>query len=125
MNLESEITVFTDSYLETLFWSEIQDTGEPMDDDYGPEDLAPEALAEIKQDCRSFVESNQALFARLPAEYDDMYNRAGHDFALTRNGHGAGFWDRGLGTLGDELTDACDGYGSQNLYVGDDGRVYV
>jgi hypothetical protein len=28
----------------------------------------------------------------------------GHDFYLTREGHGAGFWDRGLGELGDYLT---------------------
>jgi hypothetical protein len=37
---------------------------------------------------------------------------AGHDFWLTRNGHGCGFWDRGLDALGDRLTEACKPYGS-------------
>ena len=40
---------------------------------------------------------------------------AGHDFAFTRNGHGAGFWDRGLGEMGDMLTEECKPYGSHNV----------
>jgi hypothetical protein len=35
----------------------------------------------------------------------------GHDFWLTRNRHGAGFWDRGLGERGQYLTDASHPYG--------------
>ena len=42
---------------------------------------------------------------------------AGHDFALTRNGHGAGFWDRGLGEMGDMLTDECKPYGEHNVIL--------
>lgn len=37
---------------------------------------------------------------------------AGHDLWLTRSGHGTGFWDRGLGELGDRLTEAAKSYGS-------------
>jgi hypothetical protein len=50
--------------------------------------------------------------------------RAGHDFWLTRNGHGAGFWDRGLGTLGNRLSAAAKVYSGCDLFVGDDARVY-
>lgn len=42
---------------------------------------------------------------------------AGHDFALTRNGHGAGFWDRGLGEIGDMLTEECKPYGEHSVYI--------
>lgn len=42
---------------------------------------------------------------------------AGHDFALTRNGHGAGFWDRGLGEMGDMLTEECKPYGSHSVIL--------
>ena len=42
---------------------------------------------------------------------------AGHDFALTRNGHGTGFWDRGLGAIGDMLTEECEPYGSHNVTI--------
>jgi hypothetical protein len=48
--------------------------------------------------------------------------QTGHDFVLTANGHGAGFWDRGYDknadenrpgrTVGRALSDACTPYGS-------------
>lgn len=34
----------------------------------------------------------------------------GHDIILTANHHGTGFWDRGLGTAGEALTDAAHDY---------------
>lgn len=42
---------------------------------------------------------------------------AGRDFALTRNRHGAGFWDRGLGEIGDMLTAESEAYGSHSVYI--------
>ena len=50
-------------------------------------------------------------------EYWNRAVLAGHDFALTRNGHGAGFWDRGLGETGDMLTDECKPYGEHNVIL--------
>ena len=46
----------------------------------------------------------------------------GHDFWLTAQGHGAGFWDRGYKN-GDKLTEACKSLCSEHLYVfiNDDG----
>jgi len=62
-------------------------------------------------------------------EYDPSegtpWHYLGHDFALTRNRHGAGFWDLGLGELGDRLTEAANVYGSVDVYLGDDDQVYV
>ena len=51
---------------------------------------------------------------------DENWTRAelaGHDFALTRNGHGAGFWDSGLGEIGYMLTDACKPYGEHRVII--------
>lgn len=50
--------------------------------------------------------------------------QVGHDFYLTRNCHGAGFWDRGNGKMGDELTELAHPYGGFELYLGDDGLLY-
>ena len=51
---------------------------------------------------------------------------AGHDFWLTRCGHGCGFWDGDWpDDLGEELTEACKDMGQCDLYVGDDGKVYL
>ena len=49
----------------------------------------------------------------------------GHDLWLTRNRHGAGFWDRGLGEIGDKLTELAHSYGGVTLYIGDDGKIYA
>lgn len=51
-------------------------------------------------------------------------SQVGHDFWLTRNGHGAGFWDRGYGPLGNRLTETCKSCGSRDLYLDDNGEVY-
>ena len=56
---------------------------------------------------------------------DTPWAWAGHDFALTRNGHGAGFWDRGLGDLGDRLADAARVYGEASLWPDEVGKLYA
>jgi hypothetical protein len=119
---------FTQAYLEAMFWAETDNSrdngGDPMEDNYSPEDLAPEARAEIEKDCAAFYDAPWSeLWADCEKGYGD--EQAGHDFYLTRNHHGAGFWDRGLGEVGDRLTEACKPYGTQGLYVGDDGKVYT
>ena len=49
----------------------------------------------------------------------------GHDLWLTRNGHGAGYWDRGLGALGERLSSAARSLGEVSSYVTDDGQVDI
>ena len=115
---------FTTAYVECALWSSTDESdpetgGDPMDDNYDVSDIAPATLVEMKADCKDFQEANAADLANIDP------SQAGHDFWLTRCGHGAGFWDRGNGTLGDRLADAARVYGSVDLYVGDDGRIYA
>jgi hypothetical protein len=111
---------FFDAYVTCALWSSTQDNGDPLDDDFGPEDIAQETLSKMRADCEDFSAANAELLAQAG---DDSQN--GHDFWLTRNGHGAGFWDRGYAeSIGNALTDAADAYGGCDLYVGDDGRIY-
>lgn len=114
-----DLKTFINAYIEAALWSSTGDEGEPLDDEYGPDDLAPGTLAQMREDCEDFYEANEA---DIESWADDA--QAGHDFWLTRNHHGAGFWDRGRGALGDRLTDAAQVYGSVDLYVGDDGKIY-
>lgn len=48
----------------------------------------------------------------------------GRDLWLTRNGHGAGYWDRGR-PYGDELSDIAKGMGESYAIVGDDLMAYL
>lgn len=112
---------FLDAYIECALWSSTKgdDVGTPLDDTYGVHDLAEETLADMREDCKQFQADNESLLSDL----DD--SQAGHDFWLTRNHHGAGFWDRGLGEAGTKLTDAAHAWGSSDLYVGDDNKLYL
>jgi hypothetical protein len=129
------------AYIDSMLWSESCNGSAPLDVcnhlgkrgedagdcdqsleylNYGESDLSGEAYKEIRQDVADFVTAN----------YDDLFgiiaaDQAGHDFLLTRNGHGAGFWDRGNGDLGDRLADAARVYGTQGAYVGDDELIHV
>jgi hypothetical protein len=87
-------------------------------------DLSPDALARCVEDCREFQEANAELLAKAceVAGYD--MERAGNDYWLTRNGHGAGFWDRGLGDVGDKLSDAAR-YSTVDVCLGDDNMVHT
>lgn len=121
---------FVESYIECALWSSVDDAGNPLDDTYGPEDLAPETIDAMRADCAGFYQEVRPILARLMI----LDSQAGHDFWLTRNRHGAGFWDRGHGAgfwdrghpepESAQLTDAARRYGSCDLYIGDDGKIY-
>jgi hypothetical protein len=114
---------FTQAYVTAALWASMDDEGEPLDAKYGVDDIAPQTLDWMKNDCEDFQMRQAEL---LDAAYKRRYTseQAGHDFWLTRNHHGAGFWDRGLGHTGDELTEAAHKYGSVDLYV-HDGKIYA
>lgn len=115
----SNFDEFLNGYLVCALWSSVSwETEQPLDDDYSIEDISPETMAEMKSDCKDFVKSNIELLAELNP------SQCGHDFWLTRNGHGAGFWDRGYGELGEVLSTQSKIYGSVDLYVGDDNLIY-
>lgn len=117
-----KLDAFTRSYIVTMLWSTTDEStpegGEPMDANYSGADVAPIALVQIVADCEAFQKE-------CSDHYDDS-EQAGHDFWLTRNGHGAGFWD------GDYpepeasiLTAASKRFGELYPYVGDDGLIYT
>ncbi|MBP8231756.1 MAG: hypothetical protein KAY22_05580 [Rhizorhabdus sp.] len=106
------------AYIGCALWASTDDSGEPLDAAYDAADLAPKTLERMREACEGFRNANAALLADWPL------TQAGHDFWLTRNRHGAGFWDRDWPN-GDALTAAAHAYGEQDLYVGDDGRLYL
>jgi hypothetical protein len=115
---------FAKAYVVAALWSS-HDDGEPLDDEHTIEDIASPTLEQMAADCARFQRDNAEL---LDAAYDTGgyggEEQAGHDFWLTRNGHGAGFWDRGLGDLGKRLSDVARRYGDFDLYIGDDKMIH-
>ena len=117
------------AYLDSLLWSSgmvwvgsvdivsVTDVAIPEGDLWG------EFLRLLTSECGS--DAREDLTAMLADADDDEVLSAdaeayiaartvgdfAHDFALTRNRHGAGFWDRGLGDIGARLTEAAHAYG--------------
>ena len=118
------------AYVGAALWSSTDDDGEPMDAGRDISDIAPDTLAGMRDDCETFANANASDIqaARDSGVYVAGerygYSQVGHDFWLTRNGHGAGFWDRGLGDIGERLSAAARACGEVNLFVNDDGKVY-
>ena len=117
--MKSTHALFLDAYIAVALWSSTNDSGTPFDETYTTGDLSGELLDQMIEDCAAFIAKADLS--------DERFTQAGHDFWLTRNGHGSGFWDRPE-VYGEEkareLTALAESFGHVDLYVGDDGRIY-
>jgi hypothetical protein len=113
------ISPATYTYLETALWSSTDDDGTPLDRDHAVDDLSAAVVERAHADLHTF-------YTGLPEDLQSRYALVdlAHDFWLTRNGHGAGFWDGDYPeTDGTILTEHAKRFGEINLLVGDDGRI--
>ena len=116
---------FFNAYLEAAVWSSTDDDGEPLD--RLDIDVSEETQAEMRADCDQFFDDNEHLItsenclARIGQRFVlfPVYSQAGHDFWLTRNGHGVGFWETSdwEAEAGEQLTNASKAFGEYYLYV--------
>lgn len=119
----ASLDTFTRQCVATALWSSTTDAGEPLDADHDASDIDADTLAVMVRDCESFQDRSGAMIVSDPS-------LAGHDFWLSRNGHGAGFFDGGWsnvpghGAIGDTLQAMAKSFGEFDLYVGDDGRIH-
>lgn len=125
-----EFAEFLAGYTAALLWSSTDEVnGETVNlDDYATSTAADD---HCRAACLAFFEANAADLAEAARLYVSSqgstgYEMAGHDFALTRNRHGAGYWDGDLPEeLGNRLTEAAKAAGECWPYLGDDGAVYI
>ncbi len=114
----TDLDRFIQAYIEALYFTDTGDDEQPDSDT----ELSPETLLDIQADCRSFW---RRAVHYVPAS-DMNPERAGHDFWLTRNGHGAGFWDGDWPEpYAEILTKIAKAYDEMETYLGDDGLIYT
>lgn len=116
---------FTKSYIAAALWSTTDnrdDTGGlPLESNYDESNFDPATLFKMRMDCQRFQEQNAEALALADYNSAQWSNEAlaGHDFWLTRNGNGTGFWDRD--NLPEEvrgaLNQAARAYGGFDLSV--------
>jgi len=112
----------------TLLWSSTDDDGEFLDS--GDYEVSPELIGQLEIDWQEFIDL-------LPEGFDADDHYVGnpghdsdvmlaHDYILTRNHHGAGFWDGEWGReMGELLTKLAQRKHEIEVYVGDDGLLYA
>jgi len=108
MNLETILT----HYLTAMLWTEELDT------DYDTSDVHSDSVTKAKEDIKAFTSDCKDL---LNGWTDELI---GQDFWLTRNGHGAGFWDRDLPNS-QEITKVCEAYNISAHVFTIDGQVHA
>lgn len=111
---------FLRQYLITALWSSSDCEGTPFDQNHDIDDIAPESLEKAQADCQKFKSEAGDLLEGLSE------STAGHDFWLTRNGHGAGFWDGDYEEkTGEALTVLSKKFSEVSVVKGDDGKLYI
>lgn len=133
MQMYRQTDSFTKAYVEAMFFTEAH-ADNPELEHANIQDLALETMNKIIDDCKKFQEKCNEADINIYSE--DILNHstgeyaseemAGHDFWLTRNGNGAGFWDgRWKEPYADKLDKISKAFGEINVYLGDDGLIYM
>lgn len=126
------------SYAATALWSSYDWDADPegngysaLDENYDVTDISRSTLEGFENDITGFLD----LLSREEVDFNGeeitaemissrmSWSQFGHDFWLTRNGHGAGFWDRGLGDFGEHLTKWAKTFGEVSLFVNDNNEI--
>lgn len=129
--MNSELETIVAGYLDCAVWASSDEDGESLDSiGYGVDDIEDRSISFMVNDCVDFLaDVDEAGICWRPYWEPEQF---GHDFWLTRNRHGAGFWDRYSGgegyDIGRLLTNLAHGYGESNLMredEDDNGGLYV
>lgn len=104
-------------YIEAALWSSYDDEGEPLD--RGDYELSQVAKATLEAQAIGFAQTYSELIELYLEETGRDESHVGHNFWLSRNGHGAGFFDdsKDDGDAADKLQIISQGYREVNLCV--------
>lgn len=113
---------FVGGYIEAALFVETDENGHSLNQKYSMAQIDNKTLQKIIKDCEKFQRDNEQDLN----EYYEIFTErnAGQDFYFTRQRVGTGYWDRVPGKLGESLTLAAKKYPEQDLYVGDDNKIY-
>lgn len=122
------------AFADALLWttSHTDENGMTLSDDLSGFEFFTQSAESIRKACHDFLKNlPEHIGAAARVAYSGREWPAfvciGHDFLLTRNGHGAGFWYQDFlpDGLGNALTEYAENWGKCYAYLGDDGLVYT
>jgi hypothetical protein len=122
---------------ETILYTECDSNGTPLDRNYGITDFDEKSLETLYREFQEFIQVVEKQITEKIGDnwdsIDDFYdlmqpseNQTEYDYILTRNRHGAGFWDGDWASeVSQILTDAAQDQFETCVYVGEDGKIYL
>ena len=119
MNIKTkrDASVILTHYLIAALWSSLDENDNPFDDNFNIKDIGYKTKEQSKQDIKKFLEKAKELLGEATDE------QIGHDFWLTRNSHGSGFWDNEKKYLnkkvGEKLTNIAKDFIEVFVYLAD------
>ena len=121
---EDEATEAIIGYRKAALWSSTDHDDTPLDS--GGYSLSREAQRQMRDEVIEFIVSNVEHIRPYLETIGEGWGQVGADFWLTRNRHGAGFWDRGVaGPAVEALVESAHAYGAQSLMVDESGEVVI
>ncbi len=125
MDSKEQLSQFIDGYMQAILFTDC-DPSISLDEfmknpeidfcdgnipyDVSIEHFSEQSRTTIANECEDFVNSNRELLIEAASRPGYSFKQAGHDYWLTRCGHGTGFWDRdelAKDDLGKRLTERC------------------
>ena len=114
---ELNIDEILNSYIETAIWAEESNENDLKGKTIN--DFNEESVANSKIEIYNFIKKAQQEALDELSTYDS--NTLGHNLWLSRNGHGAEFFDDN----NDKLQNLARSMKPVNIYLGDDGKIYI
>lgn len=116
---------FTRAYITCALWLADPDPGSGEWGEHAEftrDNIDPDTLTRMVNDCQTFQDAHAVDLATVGLSAE----RAGANFYLDRNQHGSGFMDDStdVADVYERLSVAAKRYGTFELYLGDNGRVY-
>jgi hypothetical protein len=123
--------------LSTILFSTSDDEGNPLDDRFTIADVCAIDAKRLYAEYQQFLTKVETKIKEKIGDnwnsIDEFYdiafpseNQTEHDYILTRNQHGAGFWDGDWNkNVSEILSDAAHSQIPIEAYEGRDGKVYL
>jgi hypothetical protein len=115
----TRVEIILEHYLCCALW-----TNEELDN-FSILDIEEESKEQAKKDIEAFLAKIKPLETGGAIGYPEQM---GHDFWLSRNGHGAGFFDRMEDVYQDQqdvLQEIAETFPERNIFLGDSGKVII
>jgi hypothetical protein len=115
---EHDYNEILSSYLETAIWADAEEDDEQMKSKT-IHDFDPQSKDNALKDIQAFVKQAGQIAPEELKTYSDK--QLGHNLWLSRNGHGAGFFD----DKNNKLQDIARNMKGKYIYSGDDHNIYI